>query len=184
MMWVGVAAAASPQKQALASRTRGDRFGVGNPTGWMRSSLLRDARGQRNRAGIDGGFAVSETEAERKPKKPGTFGKGNPGRRGHPKPNPGSELAADMERAYGTAESPTDSPGVKAARKLALEDYPRFVATYAKLKDAAVKQGNDVLTKESVAAATTNAVPGENEVKVGELIEKLLLEWEAEGGTK
>lgn len=89
-----------------------------------------------------------------------------------------------MERAYGTAESPTDSPGVKAARKLALEDYPRFVATYAKLKDAAVKQGNDVLTKESVAAATTNAVPGENEVKVGELIEKLLLEWEAEGGTK
>lgn len=85
---------------------------------------------------------------------------------------------ADMERAYTTPESPDDPPGVKAARELALKDYPKFLATYVKLKDG--KAGE----VEAPAAAATNGFVevGPKEEAVEELAEKLLAEWEASGG--
>jgi hypothetical protein len=101
----------------------------------------------------------------------------------------GREMAADMERAYSTPEGPDDPPGVKAARHLAHDDYPKFMAMYLKAKELAgeVEIDKPVQAVGEVAAAATpvvvEGVVGPKEESVVELAQRLLREWECEDGT-
>ncbi len=113
--------------------------------------------------------------------KTGRFTKGNGGGPGRGKKAPlkpaGPSIADDMERGYSTAETPGEPPGVTAARKLAREDYPKFLALYARFRgDGPVSEvaAAATLTVPEVAAA---ASAGPREVRVDELIDQLLAEW-------
>jgi hypothetical protein len=128
-------------------------------------------------AGLPGGKEMEMGMEKERPKgkiKPGEVR--NPyGSKGKPKSPQGSDMVADMERAYNTAESPTDSPAVKAYRKLVCEDIGKFTMMVLKAKEAAGVK----VTTEADGVATVAAEPaGENELRVGELIERLLGEWE------
>ncbi len=111
--------------------------------------------------------------------KTGRFTKGNGGGPGRGKKAPlkpaGSSIADDMERAYTTAETPGESPGVTAARKLARDDYPKFLAMYARFRgDGPPVEVAAAASPEPVAAAAS----GPREVRVDELIDQLIAEWE------
>lgn len=98
---------------------------------------------------------------------------GGPGR-GHKAAIPamGEDAFADMKAAYTTQEQRGESPGVQAARRFLREDYPKFMATYAKLGGV----------EEAAAAARDDGPAGAQEEAVEKLIEKLLAEWGEEEG--
>lgn len=109
-----------------------------------------------------------------RPFKPGNGG--GPGR-GKKKPLAAAAetLIADMDKAYSTAESPSDSPMVKALRRMAHEDTLKFLDQYAKAKSKA----GDAEPSENGAAEEMGSV-GPKEVALEELAERLLGEWELE----
>ena|ERR1700678_3898972 len=116
----------------------------------------------------------------------GSFTKENPGPgRGHGKKRTatqeaGEKIVAEMDRAYSTAEGPDDPVGVKAARKLAHENYERFITLYVKAMEmAGAREPVERVVAEEVTAAAT---AGPKEERVGALIEQLLREWEVEDG--
>ena len=118
----------------------------------------------------------------------GSFVKDDP-RRGNGKKKAareaGASMAADMERAYTTPESPEEQPGVRAARRLFHEDYPKFMAMYLKAKELAGEVEVDRPAPEVAAAATpviTEGIVGPKEESVIELAHRLLREWELEDG--
>jgi hypothetical protein len=141
---------------------------------------------------------MSKTEAKRSKGglKPGQTNGGSFSRE-NPRPGPGRgrkkaaaeagrEMAIDMERAYSTPEAPDDPPGVKSARRLAHEDYPKFMAMYLKVKELAGEVEVDRAAPEVAAAATpviTEGIVGPKEESVIELAHRLLREWELEDGT-
>lgn len=124
---------------------------------------------------------MAKTGVKTESKNGGRFSKENP------RPGPGrgkkravaaaaSTVVEEMEKGYTQPPAPGDSPGVKAARKLAVEDYPKFLALYLKAKEVAgekeVPQTAEVYTAEV----------GEKEEKIEELAKRLLDEWEKEEG--
>jgi hypothetical protein len=102
----------------------------------------------------------------------------------------GGAMAADMERAYTTAEEPGEPLGVKQARQQIRDDYPRFMAMYLKFKELAgeveVDKAPGPVTAPEVAAAATPVVVGgtvgPKEESVVELAHRLLREWELKDG--
>lgn len=84
----------------------------------------------------------------------------------------GGEILADLERAYTTDEQPTDPPGVKRARRMAHDEFPKFLAMYTRLK---CEQSGQPAPQ--VAAAATVEV-GPKEESIEELAMRLLHEWE------
>lgn len=111
----------------------------------------------------------------------GTFKDGNAGGPGRGNKTPaqaaGLAIVEEMERGYTTAEQGDDPPGVKAARRLAHEDYPKFITMYLKAKElAGVIEPVERVVAEEVATADA----GPKEERVETLIEQLLAEWGAE----
>jgi hypothetical protein len=115
----------------------------------------------------------------------GSFSKDNPrpgpgrGKR-TPVQEAGLAIVTEMERGYSTAEQPDDPPGVKAARLLAHNDYPKFLAMYLKAKELAGAEEPVRVAAEEVIDLT--AAAGPKEERVENLILQLLTEWEAEDG--
>lgn len=91
----------------------------------------------------------------------------------------GQQIVEEMEYAYANAELPTDTVGVKSARRLAHDDYPKFLAMYLKAKEMAGHM--EAPRGEEVAAAVT-AEAGVKEEKVESLALRLLNEWELQEG--
>lgn len=109
----------------------------------------------------------------------GGFKPGNGGPRAMKKPKPpaGIDVLADMDKAYSTAESPSDSPMVKAFRRKAHDEPEKFLAQYMKLKLAATENG---ATPDDEEPEAEFGSVGPKEVAIEELAEKLLAEWEKE----
>src|SRR5678816_988821 len=116
----------------------------------------------------------------RNPTGKGGFKKGQNKREPKPKPPAGIDVLGDMDKAYSTAETPEDSPMVKAFREKAHAEPEKFLAQYMKLKLAAADavRGTEVAVEEPGAKEFGSVGP--KEVAVEELAEKLLDEWEKE----
>lgn len=114
----------------------------------------------------------------------------------NPRPGPGrgkrkpqvvaaaEAIVVEMEKAYANPPSPDDTVGVKGARKLAADDYPKFLATWLKAKELA-GHGDDVHGAErngDKMAAAAGVDPGPKEETLMDLAHRLLDEWEAEDG--
>lgn len=113
--------------------------------------------------------------------KTGRFVKANGGGPGRGKKSPaksaGRDIARDMEIAYSTDETPGEPLGITEARRLAKSDYVKFLTLYARFKGEA---GSGEVTQVAAAATPGPAAAGEKELKVGELIDRLLAEWNNE----
>ena len=118
-----------------------------------------------------------EERAER-PANKGQFKKGHKGGPGRgkrtPKPAVGTDLLSDMHKAYSTDESASDSPMVKSLRRMMHDDPAKFLTSYLKVAGG----GAGVLPVEENPAVALEV--GKKEVKVEQLAEELLTEWEAE----
>lgn len=133
----------------------------------------------KTEAGLASGFVeLAEAAGVEKPKSHRHFAT-------HPKAGPGRgkkkgleavsiDLVSDMEKAYSTPESPTDSPLVKSLRQMVHDDPKKFIDQYSRLKGAVVAEPEAV--EEELAAAA-----GPKELAVEELANRLLAEWEQEG---
>lgn len=105
--------------------------------------------------------------------------KGGPGRpraSGNEEPAMQANPLADMLHVYNNPPPKDKTPGQKRCRQFLEEDYKGFIALYVKLEEA---------RQSSVAAAATSdseetSAPGEKELRIEELAERLLAEWEAE----
>lgn len=107
---------------------------------------------------------------EVKARKPGTFLPGNPGGPGRGKKKAvlvGRDIYDDLHAAYTTPNGPDDSPGVKMARQLLVEDYKTFVAMYMKGREEQ-RMASDATSKEGTV--------GPKEERLNELLEQLLSE--------
>lgn len=105
--------------------------------------------------------------------------------RGHK--NPEARMAAakaveEMDQAYSGIPDKEDSVGVVGARKLAKEDYPKFIQLYVKMRElAGYGDGDAKAEKEAQVAA---AATGGKEERVEELANRLLDEWgKSDAGT-
>jgi hypothetical protein len=122
---------------------------------------------------------MSETAEKRRANK-GSFSKASPRPgpgRGKRKPiaAAGNVIAADMERAYSTAETPEDPTIVKALRRMAHENPEKFLTLYARMK------GPESAAPPAAAATEAREMPASpKELKVEELAERLLSDWAEE----
>lgn len=88
-----------------------------------------------------------------------------------PKDSIGERAYADMHQAYSTPETKGEPPGVKAARDLLHEDYKKFMEIFSRLTPHGTSEPAG--DEGEVAAAATGKV-----LKIEELIESLLTEWD------